>query len=112
MFALKQGTIIAEGLRIVGSVKGESAVEIMGQVEGELHCGSLVISHEAHIKGPVQADDVIVDGKVEGPIQGRTVILQSRAHAVGDIRHQSLAIENGAFFDGRSVRVQGNGQPL
>jgi cytoskeletal protein CcmA (bactofilin family) len=29
---------------------------------------------------------------------------------VGDVHHQSLAIESGAYFDGRSVQVRGNGQ--
>jgi cytoskeletal protein CcmA (bactofilin family) len=53
---------------------------------------------------------VVVDGTVEGPIQGGEVILKSQAHVVGDIHHQSLAIESGAFFDGRSVQIRGNGQ--
>ena len=52
----------------------------------------------------------MVDGKVEGPIQGGEVILKSQAHVVGDIHHQSLAIERGAYFDGRSVQIRGNGQ--
>ena len=52
----------------------------------------------------------MVDGKVEGPIQGGEVILKSQAHVVGDIHHQSLAIESGAYFDGRSVQARGNGQ--
>jgi cytoskeletal protein CcmA (bactofilin family) len=51
-----------------------------------------------------------VDGTVEGPVQGGNVILKSQAHVVGDIRHHSLAIESGAFFDGRSVQIRGNGQ--
>jgi cytoskeletal protein CcmA (bactofilin family) len=50
-----------------------------------------------------------VDGKVEGPIQGGKVILKSRAQVVGDIHHQSLAIESGTFLDGRSVQIRGNG---
>jgi cytoskeletal protein CcmA (bactofilin family) len=53
---------------------------------------------------------VVVDGTVEGPIQGGEVILKSQAHVVGDIHHQSLAIESGAFFDGRSMQIRGNGQ--
>jgi cytoskeletal protein CcmA (bactofilin family) len=53
---------------------------------------------------------VVVDGKVEGPIQGGEVFLKSQAHVVGDIHHQSLSIESGAFFDGRSVQIRGNGQ--
>jgi cytoskeletal protein CcmA (bactofilin family) len=32
-------------------------------------------------------------------------VLKVHAHVVGDIQHQSLAVEPGAFFDGRSVRA-------
>jgi cytoskeletal protein CcmA (bactofilin family) len=51
-----------------------------------------------------------VDGKVEGPIQGGEIVLKSRAQVVGDIHHQSLVIESGALFNGRSVQFRGNGQ--
>jgi cytoskeletal protein CcmA (bactofilin family) len=47
---------------------------------------------------------------VERPIQGGSVMLKSGAHVVGDLHHQSLAIESGAFFDGRSMQIRGNGQ--
>jgi cytoskeletal protein CcmA (bactofilin family) len=36
--------------------------------------------------------------------------VKSQAHVVGDVHYQSLAIESGAFFDGRLVQVRGNGQ--
>ena len=37
MFASKQrGTVIAEGLKIVGSVTAEGLVEVNGQIEGEI----------------------------------------------------------------------------
>jgi cytoskeletal protein CcmA (bactofilin family) len=106
----QQGTVIAEGLKIVGNVTAEGLVEVNGQIEGELHCTSLVITRGAHVTGIVVAERVVVNGKVEGPIQGGEVILKSHAHVVGDIHHQSLAIEGGAFFDGRSVQIRGNGQ--
>ena len=111
MFESKQrGTVIAKGLKIVGSVTAEGLVEVNGQIDGELHCTSLVIARGAHVTGTVTAERVVVDGTVEGPIQGGEVILKSQAHVVGDIHHQSLAIESGAFFDGRSVQIRGNGQ--
>ena len=45
MFAPRlQGTVIAKGLKIVGSVTAEGLVEVNGQIEGELHCTSLVIA--------------------------------------------------------------------
>src|SRR6185312_7965656 len=101
MFAPRQqGTVIAKGLKIVGSVTAEGLVEVNGQIEGELHCTSLVIARGAHINGVVAAERVVVDGKVEGPIQGGEVILRSQANVVGDIHHQSLAIERGAYFYG------------
>jgi cytoskeletal protein CcmA (bactofilin family) len=65
MFELKQrGTVIAEGLKIVGNVTAEELVEIDGQVEGELTCTSLIISRNAHIKGPIHAEQLVVDGTV------------------------------------------------
>jgi cytoskeletal protein CcmA (bactofilin family) len=114
MFASRQrGTVIAKGLKIVGSVTAEGLVEVNGQIDGELHCTSLVIARGAHVSGTVAAARVVVDGKVEGPIQGGDVFLKSQAHVVGDIHHQSLAIERGAYFDGRSIQVRGaNGQHL
>jgi cytoskeletal protein CcmA (bactofilin family) len=111
MFASKQRrTVIAEGLKIVGSVTAEALVEVNGQIEGELHCTSLIISRKAHVAGTIQAERAVVDGTVEGPIEGKNVVLKSQAHVVGDIHHQSLAIEKGAFFDGRSVHMRENGQ--
>ena len=51
MFASKQrGTVIAKGLKIVGSVTAEGLVEVNGQIDGELHCTSLVIARGAHVK--------------------------------------------------------------
>jgi cytoskeletal protein CcmA (bactofilin family) len=111
MFASKQrGTVIAKGLKSVGSVTAEGLVELNGQVEGEIHCTSLIVSRQAQVVGTIQAERVVVDGSVEGPIRGGQVILKSQAHVVGDIHHQSLAIEKGALFDGRSVH--GNVQRL
>jgi cytoskeletal protein CcmA (bactofilin family) len=112
MFGSKnRGTVIAKGLKIVGTVTAEGLVEVNGRVDGELHCTSLVISRGAHVAGTIAAGRVVVDGTVEGPIQGGDVILKSKAHVVGDIHHQSLSIESGAFFDGRSVHAaRANGQ--
>ena len=71
MFKSKQRkTVIAKGLKIVGSVTAEGLVEVNGQIDGELHCPSLVIASGAHVSGTVSAERVVVDGTVKGPIQG------------------------------------------
>jgi len=70
-------TIIAKGLRIVGSVTAEGLVEVSGQVDGELHCTSLIISRGAQVSGIINAELVVVDGSVDGPIQGHDVLLSN-----------------------------------
>jgi cytoskeletal protein CcmA (bactofilin family) len=100
-------TVIGEGLKIVGNVTAEGLVEVKGQIEGDLHCTSLIVSPKAQIVGSITAERVVVNGRVEGPIQGGDVVLLSQAHVVGDIHHQSLAIEKGAYFDGRAAQAHG-----
>jgi cytoskeletal protein CcmA (bactofilin family) len=102
------GTVIGRGLKIVGNVSAEGLVEVNGQIEGEVSCTSLVVSPNAKIVGSVTAEHVVVNGSVEGPIQGGDVSLKSKAHVVGDIRHKSLSIEKGAFFEGRASQAQGS----
>src|SRR4030042_1525679 len=112
MFGSRRGgTVIGNGLKIVGNVTAEGLVEVNGQIEGDLRCTALMVSPKAQIVGSITAERVVVNGRVEGPIQGGDVVLKSQAHVVGDIHHQSLAIERGAYFEGRSVQAYGsNGQ--
>ena len=104
---MRGGTVIGSGLKIVGNVSAEGLVEVNGQIEGNVRCTALVISSNAQIVGSVTAERVVVNGKVEGPIQGGDVVLKSKAHVVGDIRHKSLTIEKGAYFEGRAAQGQG-----
>ena len=61
MFASKKQntTIIAEGLKIVGSVATDGLVEVYGQVDGEMRCASVVISRQAHVAGTMVAENEI-----------------------------------------------------
>lgn len=102
------GTVIGHGLKIVGNVTAEGLVEVNGQIEGDVHCTSLIVSPKAQIVGSINAERVVVNGRVEGPIQGGEVVLKSRAHVVGDVRHRSLTIEKGAYFDGRAAQAKGS----
>jgi hypothetical protein len=79
----------------------------------KVNCTALPSLSLARPKLPelITAERVVVDGRVEGPIQGGEVVLKSQADVVGDIQHQSLAIDSGAYFEGRSVQARGaNGQ--
>jgi cytoskeletal protein CcmA (bactofilin family) len=69
MFESRRKTVIAKGLKIGGRVTAEGLVEVNGQIDGELHGRSLIISRGAYVKGVVSADCVVVDGTIEAPIK-------------------------------------------
>jgi cytoskeletal protein CcmA (bactofilin family) len=52
-----------------------------------------------------------VRGKVSGSITAKQVRLYGACHVDGDITHEQLAMETGAFFQGRSLRLQRPAQP-
>jgi cytoskeletal protein CcmA (bactofilin family) len=83
--------------------KGE--IQIDGEIQGDVQCGSLLLGDKSQINGSVLAEDVVVRGRVLGSIRGLRVTLQAQSHVEGDIYHQSLAIEQGAYFEGKSRRT-------
>ncbi len=97
-------SIIGEDLKIIGNVTSKGEIQVDGEIEGDIHCGSLLLGDSSKIVGSVIAEDVVVRGRVEGSIRGLRVTLQAQSHVDGDIYHQSLAIEQGAYFEGKSRR--------
>ena len=85
------------------SSKGE--IQVDGEIQGDVQCGSLLLGDKSQINGSVLAEDVVVRGRVLGSIRGLRVTLQAQSHVEGDIYHQSLAIEQGAYFEGKSRRT-------
>jgi cytoskeletal protein CcmA (bactofilin family) len=96
---------IGSDLVIVGNLISKGEIQIDGEVQGDLHAANIVIGETARITGGIVADDVIVRGTVMGSIRGKRVVLQSSSRVEGDVYHSQLAIEQGAFFEGKSRRV-------
>lgn len=97
-------SIIGEDLTITGNVTSKGEIQVDGEIQGDIHCGSLLLGDKSQINGSVIAEDVVVRGKVMGSVRGLRVTLQAQSHVEGDIFHQSLAIEQGAYFEGKSRR--------
>ena len=98
-------SIIGSDLQVVGNIHSKGEVHIEGEVQGDIHSNSLVVGEKAVITGSIIADEVTVRGKVLGSVRSNRVTLQSTSHVEGDVVHQSLAIEQGAFFEGKSRRA-------
>lgn len=97
-------SVIAADLLISGNLVSKGEVQIDGEVQGDIRGTNVVVGERAHITGNIMAEEVVVRGHVMGSIRGRRVMLQSSCHVEGDVFHQTLAIEQGAFFEGKSRR--------
>ena len=97
-------SIIGDDLTITGNVTSKGEIQVDGEVQGDIHCSSLLIGEKLQVTGEVVAEDIVVRGRVVGSIKGLRITLQGPSRVEGDIFHQSLAIEQGAYFEGKSRR--------
>lgn len=98
-------SIIGVDLSINGNVISKGEIQVEGVIQGDIHCSSLIVGEQAEVNGEVIAEQIVVHGKVTGAVRGMKVTLQSSSYVEGDIYHKSLAIEQGAFFEGKSRRT-------
>ena len=98
-------SLIGDDLTITGNIISQGEIQVNGNVQGDIHCASLVVGEDAEITGSVVADDVVVRGRLIGTIRGQRLSLQNSCHVEADISHKSLVIEQGAFFEGKSRRA-------
>jgi cytoskeletal protein CcmA (bactofilin family) len=92
--------IIGQGLKIIS----QGTLQVDGEIEGDVGGSEVIIGEKGRVTGTVAAERVIVRGQISGVIRGSMVTLQASSKVEGDIHHMSLAIEQGAEFDGRCRR--------
>ena len=99
---LRNGTpsIISADLIVRGALFSAGDVQIDGRVDGDIRAGGLIIGEKAVIVGDVYAEEIVVRGRVEGGISARKVSLSATCHVEGNILHEALAVEIGAYFEG------------
>ncbi|MAK80872.1 polymer-forming cytoskeletal protein [Phenylobacterium sp.] len=99
-------SLVAENLTVEGGITGEGELHIDGIVRGDVRIGKLTIGDTGHVEGSIFADAVEARGRVIGAITAKQVRLYGTCYIDGDITHEQLAMETGAFFQGRSLKFQ------
>lgn len=99
-------SLLSESLTVEGNVLGDGEVQIDGVVRGDVRVGKLTIGETGHVEGQIFCETLEVRGRVIGTISAKQVRLYGTAYVDGDITHEQLAIETGAFFQGRSLKFQ------
>lgn len=95
---------IGKSVVIKGELSGSEDLYVDGQVEGsiELRGNSLTVGPNGIVKANVSAKVVTVQGKLDGKITvSDRVEFRKSAIVSGDVVAQRIAIEDGAYFQGK-----------
>lgn len=99
-------SLISADLRITGDLNSTGDIHVEGVVEGDIRSAMLTIGEGAEVRGSIVAEQVRVCGVVLGQIQAHRVELTKTAKVTGDIAHELLSIEAGAFIEGHCRRIE------
>ena len=100
----KAPSLLGKDIKINGKIMTEGELQIDGIVEGEIEALKLVIEQSAKIIGSVSSEDLVIKGRIIGPVYGKKVRFGATARVEGDTFHETIAIEDGAYYEGSIKR--------
>ncbi len=104
MGGAKPFSSVGSGLMVDGNITGSGDLHLDGTVKGDVKVNHLTVGESGNIEGKVEAETIEVRGRIVGSIQGKQIKLQATAYVEGDITHEQLAIDVGAYFQGRCLQ--------
>lgn len=102
-------SIIGADCAFKGDIDSQGEVQVDGRLDGDIRCMTLIVGEHGSVTGEINATMVSILGSVTGQITAQTVTLAKTARILGDIAHDSLAVEVGAFVEGRFNRLPADG---
>jgi len=103
--APRDASFIEDGLTFTGNTVTKGNRHVEGEIQGDVQCAKLSIGEKGRVTGTVTSEEVVVAGNLKGTINGASVTLKPGCHVDGDIIYQTLEIEHGAHFEGKSKRT-------
>ena len=98
-------SLLGKEIKILGKISSTGALQLDGVLEGEIKASKLVIERSAKVVGSVTSEDLVIKGRIIGPVFGKKVRFGASARVEGDTFHETIAIEDGAYYEG-SIRRQ------
>jgi cytoskeletal protein CcmA (bactofilin family) len=99
---------LGQGAEFIGKLIFNGSVRIDGNFQGEIYGqGSLVVGEGALVKANIAVKSIYIGGEVQGSIEAKEKIdIQSTGKFLGDVRTPIFIMEEGAFFDGKSLMAE------
>lgn len=100
-------TLISEGCILDGNLKAPAFARIDGQITGDVMIDEgLIVGEKGSIRGNVTTKELVVYGAITGDVQATSLEIRSTGKIIGDIRTQTLGVEQGAVYDGNLSMTQ------
>lgn len=105
----QQTTLIAEGMRVTGRLKGIGNVIISGDLESDCEIiGTVTLTDTGRCKGTIRATDVMIAGNLNGDVRAEGRIEVSRSALVkGSLAGANIAVAEGAVIEGGMQTTSG-----
>jgi cytoskeletal protein CcmA (bactofilin family) len=96
------GTVIGPGLHFKGEVSGDDSIDLAGSLEGSARSTGLVrVRDSGRMVGDISAASLVVEGEVEAAtLEAERIEIGVSARVRATVRARSLAMAEGAFFEG------------
>lgn len=94
-------SIVGAELTVLGDIDCPGDLQVFGMVEGDVRAYTLIVESGAHIEGQVFAQRLVVGGSINGPVTATDIRIEGTGKVIGNITHNMLTIEPGAFLEGR-----------
>jgi len=94
-------SIVGADVTIRGDISASADLHVDGSVEGDIACASLVQGESSRITGAISAESARLSGSVAGTVIVRELVILRTARIEGDVRYETLTIEQGAIVNGR-----------
>jgi cytoskeletal protein CcmA (bactofilin family) len=101
--APKAPSMLSSDFTYEGNITGGGDLQIDGAVKGDIRVTRLTIGETGTVEGNIKADHIEVRGRVVGSINAKHIKLLSTAYVDGDITHDQLSVDVGAYFQGRAL---------
>ena len=97
---------LGAGIVVEGNVSGQGDLVLEGTVHGDVKVTHLTVGEAGNIEGKVEAETIEIRGRVVGSIKGSQIKLNATAYVEGDITHEQISIDVGAYFQGRCLQTR------
>ena len=102
-------SIVSENTKVIGNIVSDGIIHIDGHVEGDVSCDELIIGIKGAVCGSITTNNLQLYGALKGKALVDNLFIAKSAKLIGDAVHNTIAIEPGAYIDGRCIR---QGDPI